>query len=189
VTRTLNLRVLPQVGAFDELTWVTGSSTCGNVVATVSPNTNTTNIPTVSFNDAGPLFSATAAHAVLRYAFTPGCRGAVVMGPAAAQNAGWPMSIFNFGFDNVIADAPGSRFNLGTAAWNHNHFQASIDGSYVIAVAEGSDFSAGLWNMLDLARIGAHHTYLLTGTLSASVALEQVHVIPSTSNDWYWTLP
>ena len=55
-----------------------------------------------------------------------------------------PVSIFNFGFDSAIADGPGSRHNLGTATWNHNHFKVSPDGSYLIAVAQSATFNASL---------------------------------------------
>ena len=100
----LDLRVLPDEGAFGSLTWQTATSPCGSNVATVT-GTN------VSFDGSG--YGPTPAHTHFRYAWTPGCRGAVVMGTSAGPNAGWPVSIFNFGFDNAIADAPGSRFNLG----------------------------------------------------------------------------
>jgi hypothetical protein len=142
---------------------------------------------TVSFD--GPDFSPTTGHPLLRYAFTPGCRGAVVMGPSAGPNAGWPVSIFNFGFADQIADAPGSRFNLGLAAWNTDQFRISPDGSYLIAVAETGDRHANLWNMLGLSRLGAQHAYSITGNLTVSIAEDKVQAVSSTSDDWYWTLP
>jgi hypothetical protein len=100
------------------------------------------------------------------------------------------MSIFNFGFDNGIADGPGSRFNLGLAAWNHTHFKASPDGSFLIAVAQSSTYNASLYNMLSLSKRGATDSYSVAETLAASIVGDEVQARPSgTSNDWDWTLP
>ena len=137
----------------------------------------------------GPGFSPQS-HSHLRYAWTPDCRGAVVMGTATAANGGVPVSIFNFGFDTAIADGPGSRHNLGTAAWHHGHFKVSPDGSFVIAVAQSNTFNASLFDMLSLSRRGVTDSYTITETLSASIAGDEVHAVPSgSSNDWTWTLP
>jgi hypothetical protein len=112
------------------------------------------------------------------------------MGTSAGPNAGWPVSIFNFGFDNAIADAPGSRYNLGAAAWNHNHFRVSPDGSYLIAVAQGSSVHANLYDMLALAQRPPMHSYSIAETLSAGIVGDEIQAQPSgNSNDWVWTLP
>jgi hypothetical protein len=183
-TRSVDLRVLPDTGTFGTLTWRTASSTCGSLDATVT-GTN------VAFD--GPGFSRQS-HPHYQYAWTPDCRGAVVMGPAAAMNAGWPVTIFNFGFDNAIADAPGSRHNLGTAAWNHGQFKVSSDGSMLIAVAQGMNFNANLFDMLNLAQRPPMHSYSLTQALTAEIVTDEAedHEIKarsSNTNHWTWTLP
>ena len=100
------------------------------------------------------------------------------------------MSIFNFGFDNAIADGPGSRYNLGTAAWNHTHFQVSSDGSYLIGVAQSNNLNANLYDMLGLAQRPPMHSYTVAETLSASIVGDEIQAQPSgNSNDWVWTLP
>jgi hypothetical protein len=180
---SLDLRVLPDTGNFAGLNWHTTDSTCGALEADVNGAANNN----VTFD--GPGF-APQAHSHLRYAWTPDCRGAVVMGTATAANSGVPVSIFNFGFDNAIADGPGSRHNLGTAAWNHTHFKVSPDGSFVIAVAQGATFNASLFDMLSLSRRGVTDSYSITETLSASITGDEVHAVPSgSSDDWTWTLP
>jgi len=180
---SLDLRVLPDTGNFAGLTWRTTDSTCGSFEADVNGTANSN----VTFD--GPGFSPQA-HSHVRYAWTPDCRGAVVMGPAAGPNTGWPASIFNFGFDTAIADGPGSRHNLGLAAWNHGQFKASQDGSLVIAVAQSNTFNASLFDMLSLSRRGVTDSYTITESLAASVVGDEVHAVPSgSSDDWTWTLP
>ena len=111
-------------------------------------------------------------------------------GTGRGPNTGWPASIFNFGFDSAIADGPGSRHNLGLAAWNHGHFKASQDGSLVIAVAQSTTFNASLFDMLSLSRRGVTDSYTITESLSASIVGDEVHAVPSgSSDDWTWTLP
>ena len=80
-TRSLDLLVLPDEGAFAGLGWQTNSSTCGTIEADVTG-------ANITFD--GPNFVRTQAHTHLRYAWTPGCRGAVVMGTATAPNSGGP---------------------------------------------------------------------------------------------------
>lgn len=180
-TRTLDLRVLPDEGAFSSLTWRTTDSNCNGVEADVT-GTN------ITFD--GPTFPRTQAHTLLRYAWTPDCRGAVVMGTSTSPNGGWPMSIFNFGFDNAIADGPGSRYNLGLAAWAHTHFKASPDGSFVIGATLSGTYNASLYDMLSLSKRGATDSYSIAETLAASIVGDEVQARPSgNSNDWDWTLP
>jgi hypothetical protein len=180
---SLDLRVLPDTGNLAGLTWRTTDSTCGVHEADVNGAANNN----VTFD--GPGYSPQS-HSHVRYAWTPDCRGAVVMGPAAGVNTGWPTTIFNFGFDGAIADGPGSRHNLGLAAWNHNHFKVSPDGSFLIAVAQSGSFNASLFDMLSLSRRGVTDSYTLTETLSASILGDEVHAVPSgSSDDWTWTLP
>ena len=112
------------------------------------------------------------------------------MGTAVGTNGGWPASIFNFGFDNAIADGPGSRDNLGTFAWNHDHFKESPDGSFVIGASQTTKFNAHLYNMLSLSQQGGVHLYSLVESLPASIVGDEVQARPSgSSNDWDWTLP
>jgi hypothetical protein len=179
-TSPLNLRVLPDEGGFGSLTWHTASSSCNGRSATVT-GTN------VTFSGAG---FANQSHTHVRHAWTPDCRGAVVLGTATMANGGSPMSIFNFGFADEIADAPGSRLNMGAAAWNTDHVKVSPDGSYLIGVAQSMTMNANLYNMLDLAHRPPADSYTIAETLSASVVGDEIQAQPSgNSNDWTWTLP
>jgi hypothetical protein len=66
----------------------------------------------------------------------------------------------------------------------------SPDGSFLIAVAQSGSFNASLFDMLSLSRRGVTDSYSLAETLSASIAGDEVHAVPSgSSDDWTWTLP
>jgi hypothetical protein len=178
-TRTLNVRVLPDTGDFDALDWRQSSSTCDGIEASVVGHT-------ITFD--GPGFAQTQAHSHERYAWTGGCRGAVVLGTAADEIQ--PASIFNFGFDNAIAAGPGSRDNLGTFAWDHEHFQQSPDGSFVIGASKTAVYNSHLYNMLNLFEQGGVDHYSTVESLLATVIGDHVHAVPDgVSDDWDWTLP
>jgi hypothetical protein len=189
-TRPLNVRVLPDEGAFTALNWNTGGSSCNGVVATVAGNS-------ISFH--GPTFTHTDPHSLERYAWTDGCRGAVVLGTASGMgvNDVQPASIFNFGFDNAIAAGPGSRYNLGVFAWHHEHFHESPDGSFVIGASRTTAYHSHLYNMLDLAEQGGVDHYGVAETLDADVVGNHVHAVPvpimgnpnPPSDPWDWALP
>jgi hypothetical protein len=186
---TLELRALPDAGVFGGLAWRSSSDTCGNFEANVTDNPAGTP-DTISFD--GPGFAPTQAHTHLKYAFTPDCRGAVVIGAAVAAGGPWPASIFNLGFDGSIADAPGSRLNMGTAAWKDSHFKVSPDGSFLIGVSLNGNHRANLYDMLDLAQRPPGDNYSLAESLAAEIEPggNVVKATPSgSSDDWEWTLP
>jgi len=183
VTRALDLHVLPTEGDFVPLTWSNTSMTCNGILASVTG--------TVSFQGGG--FPPTTGIQFFSYAFTPNCmnaRGAVVMGGSLGRNAAYPVNVFNFNFPDEIARSPGSHISLQAAAYDQTRFSVSADGSYLIAVSQGSvQEHASLWNMLELFQISSPIAYTLGATLSPRVAGEQVEGRPSIGNPISWRLP
>jgi hypothetical protein len=180
-SRTLNVRVLPDTGGFDALDWRQSSSMCDGIEASVSGHD-------ITFD--GPGFARTQPHTHERYAWTGGCRGAVVLGTATGVNEIQPASIFNFGFDNAIAAGPGGRYNLGVFAWDHEHFQQSPDGSFVIGASRTAAYNSHLYNMLNLSEQGGVDHYSIDESLAADVTGDHVHAVPDGASDpWNWTLP
>jgi hypothetical protein len=185
-TRILDLRVLPQQAGFTTLNWTTAdtsASACANGVSAdvtdVNPGQGIDNW--VRFLGWGGTTMSLQLSSS-GYALTPGCRGAVVLSPDPA--AGDAATIFNLGFPSATGGSPGSRFNLGAAAYAKDDFRVAADGSFLITVA-GSNRDAVLANMVTLSRVGTH---VFTGTLAAEVDGTLIHVTPSVSNAWDWPL-
>ena len=126
-SRTLDVRVLPDAGNFERLNWrelVDSAMGPSRPTSRTQHHVRRPQLPPDAAAHAPPLRLDRGLSRRRRH------------GDGAGQNAGWPMSIFNFRFDTAIADGPGSRYNLGPAAWNHEHFQESPDGSFVIGVSQ-----------------------------------------------------
>lgn len=177
-SRTLNLLILPAADTFVALNWTNTPSNCGGLQANVQGNS-------VSFSGSG--FTNTTGVTFLWYAFTRECRGAVVFGPSVGVNQGNTITVFNLGFPDEIALAPGSSRTLAAAAYDQTRFRIAADGSYLIAVSQaGGSNHASLWNMLDLFQLNPPHAY--SGTLNVRVAGRRVEATPSMGNAFSWEL-